>query len=221
MEYRKDPLVNDNYYHVFSRSIAKYIVFNDEEDYTRFLELVNIYRYSNFDHKYSKFKELQISTQKEILSGLSKEKDLLVEILAYCFMPTHFHLVLKQTKENGISIYLGKVLNSYTRYFNAKHGRSGPLWASRFKNVLVGTDEQLLHLTRYIHLNPSSAGIVDSPYDWKYSSLNEYSGFPNICNFDDIIDLSIKEYKKFIIDRKDYQRNLSLIKGLLIDDYAG
>ena len=97
---------------------------------------------------YSEIKDKETFYQKHTFS-----EDYLVEIIAYCFMPTHIHLILRQLKKDGISIFMGKILNSYTRYFNLKNKRKGPLWESKFKNVEVVTDEQLLHLTRYIHLN--------------------------------------------------------------------
>jgi putative transposase len=78
-------------------------------------------------------------------------------------MPTHIHLVLRQLKDGGISKFMSNILNSYSRYFNIKHNRKGPLWEGRFRKVLVGSDEQLLHLTRYVHLNPVTACLVDKP----------------------------------------------------------
>ena len=69
---------------------------------------------------------------------------------------------------------MGDILNSYSRYFNTKQKRKGPLWEGRFENVLIKTDEQLLHLTRYIHLNPVTAYLVDQAKDWQASSYNEY-----------------------------------------------
>lgn len=136
-------------------------------------------------------------------------------------MPTHIHLVLKQTQPAGISIFMGNILNGYTRYFNTKHHRKGPLWESKFQNVLVENDEQLLHLTRYIHLNPTSAGIVEKPQDWKFSSYNEYLNnvdYP-ICQFKDLLEFQPKKYKEFIQDRIAYQRELTIIKKQLIDEF--
>lgn len=223
MNVRKIPLVNNQYYHIFSRSIAKYVVFNDRDDFERILELINLYRYSEFNHKYSRFKELDIATQESIIENLKKENNVLVEIVAYCVMPTHIHLVLKQVADEGISKFMSKVLNSYTKYFNAKHHRAGPLWEGHFKNVLVTTDQQMLHLTRYIHLNASSAGIVHDPFDWQPSSLKEYceDDSDGICQFKEIIDMSAQRYKKFVLNQKSYQRSLSLIKSIVIDNYAG
>ncbi len=223
MNIRKTPLATDQYYHIFSRSIAKYQIFNDDDDYYRILELLDMYRFAEFNHKYSRFKELEMMAQTAILNSLKKNNDVLVEIVAYCIMPTHFHLILKQKKDDGISKYIGKILNSYTRYFNLKHHRNGPLWEGHFRNVLIENDNQLLHSTRYVHLNPSSAGLVDNPFDWPFSSLKEFCEEVNnpICLFKEIIDMSPKRYKKFVLDQKSYQRDLALIKNILIDNYSG
>ncbi len=135
-------------------------------------------------------------------------------------MPTHIHLILKQLKQNGISKMLGDTLNSYSRYFNTRHQRKGPLWESRFHNVLIKTDEQLLHLTRYLHLNPVSASLCDNPKDWPYSSYHEYlrlkREFP-ICQFDELLDIQPEKYQQFVQERAGYQRVLSKIKELLLE----
>lgn len=223
MEHRKDPLTTGHYYHIFSRSIASYVIFNAQDDYRRFGELINLYSFSDFNYRYSAFVELAIRMQKEVVDGLDGDKKL-VEIVAYCLMPTHIHLLLKQIADDGISKYMAKVLNSYTRYFNLKHHRKGPLWEGHFKNVLVDSDEQLLHLTRYIHLNPTSADLVKKPEDWTYSSYLEYikpdlTG--GICNFENLFDLNSAQYQKFVNDQKSYQRDLAIIKGISIDNYTG
>lgn len=150
-----------------------------------------------------------------------------VEIVSYGIMPTHIHLTLKQLVDDGISKYMSRVLNSYSKYFNIHHLRKGPLWESTFKSVLVETDEQLLHLTRYHHLNATSAGFVKIPEDWAYSSYNEYLEVSNdtyadgFCDFKEIITLNPKQYKKFVDDRIDYQKKISSIKHLLFEDYSG
>jgi len=222
MNYRKEPLASGEYYHIFNRSIAKFVIFNDEEDFSRFTELLDLCRYMDFNYRYSAFKNLQPANQKAIKYSFSDNR--LVEIVAYCIMPTHVHLLLKQVVDNGVTKFMSKVLNSYTRYFNTRHHRKGPLWEGHFKNVLVKNDEQLLHLTRYIHLNPSSAGLVKDPFEWANSSLAEYvnpAADNPICGFRGIIDLSPDRYRKFVLDQKDYQQSLALIKSHLIDNYSG
>jgi len=221
---RKDPLENGEYYHIFSRSIAKFIVFNNTKEYLRIVDLLCLHQFANFKYKYSKYSDLDKEFQNSIFTSLVSSNNKLVEIAAYCIMPTHFHLILKQITDGGISKYVSRVLNSYTRYFNLIHRRTGPLWSGRFKSVLVSENDQLLHLTRYIHLNPTSAELTKKPDDWQYSSYNEYidkqSG-RNICVFENVIDLKQKQYEKFVVDRQKYQLELSKIKQLLIDDYTG
>lgn len=223
MNIRKDPLVNDSYYHIYTRSIAGFEVFNQSEDSARIIELFNFYRHSDFVYRYSNFKDLPLLMQQEIIEQINIKQDLLVEMVAYCIMPTHIHLILNQIADNGISKFVSRVLNSYTRYFNLKHYRKGPLWEGKFKSVLVNKDEQLLHLTRYIHLNPTSAGLVEKPEDWDYSSYEEYLNkeVEGICNFRELITLSPAQYQKFANDQISYQKELSIIKNILTDNYSG
>lgn len=222
---RKELLVNNEFYHIFTRSIAKYVVFNSQAEYIRMLKLISLHRFIDFKYSYYQFTELSAETQLQIIHELKNNNNILIEIIAFCIMPTHIHLLLKQVSDNGITKFMGRILNSYSKYFNTKHQRTGPLWSSNFKNVLVSDDEQLLHLTRYIHLNPVSAGLTEKPDEWQFSSLNEYSTTlkkeSDICNCKDIIDLRPDEYTKFIEDRKSYQHELSIIKSILIDDYTG
>ena len=222
---RKDPLENNHYYHIYSRSIAKYIIFNNCSEFDRIMDLFSLFRFADFDYEYSKFFRLTNKEKNAILTELNTKNKKLVEIVAYCTMPTHFYLILKQVIDKGISKYISRSLNSYSKYFNTKHERTGPLWTGRFRSVLIEDDEQLLHLTRYIHLNPTSAGLVKNPENWAHSSYLEYinnrDGKFNICNYKEIIDISPKAYIKFVSDRKEYQRKINLIKSLMIDDYTG
>ena len=157
----------------------------------------------------------------DYLFSISSQAEKVVQIVAYCIMPTHLHLILKQLKEDGIANFMRKVLNSYSHYFNIKHKRKGPLWEARFKNVLVRTDEQLLHLTRYIHLNPVTAYLVDKPEDWLFSSYKEYVSNvvdeERICKYNNILDIEPDSYKKFVEDRILYQRDLAKIKELILE----
>lgn len=187
-------------------------------------ELIRLYCHKDFTYKYSKFASLSPMNRRVILDKLKLKDNLFVDILAFCIMPTHIHLILKQNLDGGIGIFLSKVLNSYSKYFNTKHQRTGPLWSSRFHAVLVIDDEQLYHLSRYVHLNPTSAGLVDNPENWDYSSYNEYlteSSENKICNFNNYISLNSTQYKEFVESRINYQKELSLIKYLTIDDYSG
>lgn len=222
MNIRKDPLINGQYYHIYNRSIAKFIIFNSAEDYYRMIDIIKLYCYADFNYKYSRYIELEPLIQKNILNSIISTNNVLIEIVAYCLMPTHFHLILKQIVDDGISKYIARMLNSYSRYFNSKLQRTGPLWAGKFKNVLVSNDEQLLHLTRYIHLNPVSINLVDKCESWPNSSYSEYaSGQEEICSYQNLFNFMPNQYKKFVKDRREYQREISRIKNILIDNYSG
>ena len=187
--------------------------------------MLYLFRYFQIQNQPTKFsyfmdlKQVQQNGFNNYFNFISKDELKIIQIIAYCLMPTHIHLVLKQLSPNGISIFMSNVLNSYTRYFNTKHHRKGPLWESKFQNVLVNKDEQLLHLTRYIHLNPTSASLVKKPQDWQFSSYKEYLGQIDhpICQFNDLLEIHPKQYQNFVQDRIAYQKELSIIKKCLID----
>jgi len=220
---RKEHLANNQIYHIFTRSIADYVIFNGPDEFQRMLELLKYYQIKN-EIKFSDFIQLRPVMNRgfdNYFDYASRNKEDIVQIIAYCLMPTHLHLILKQLSDGGISAYMGNILNSFTHYFNKKHRRKGPLWESKFKNVPVNNDEQLLHLTRYIHLNPVTAFLVNKPEQWSFSSYKEYilkSNSPtDFCQFEDIIDIRPTNYKKFVNNQISYQRELAEIKKLLFD----
>jgi len=220
---RKNELISGQIYHIFNRSIADFTIFNNQDEFSRIVQLIQYYQTAN-ELKFSKFMELEAVGKfgfDNFLQKFSKDEKQLVQIIAYCIMPTHFHLILKQITENGISLYLRDFQNSYSHYFNTKHKRKGPLWESKFKNVLVKNDEYLFHLTRYLHLNPVTAFLVDRPEDWPFSSYKEYMSEGNqnegICRWDGILDIKPLQYRTFVNDQIAYQRELGRIKKLLLE----
>ncbi len=221
---RKNELVTGSIYHIISRSIAGYRIFNNPSDYDRMVGTVIYYQQEKPECKLSHFIYQRNNQHISLANSIEvAENNKIAEIIAYCVMPTHIHLVLRQCKTNGISTMISKCLNSYTKYFNLKHKRNGPLWESRFKNVLVETDEQLIHLTRYLHLNPVTAFLIDKPELWTASSYNEYlsksqNDQKTICAYKDILEIRPNEYKKFVDDRIDYQRELAKIKSLVLEE---
>jgi putative transposase len=129
---------------------------------------------------------------------------------------------MQQLREKGILRYMILLLNSYGHYFNKKYKRKGPLWESRFQNVLVDSDDQLLHLTRYVHLNPVTAELTNSPEAWAYSSYREYLGLvtpeAKLCDHSGMLEVKPLDYQRFVCNRIDYQRQLAWIKNLLIEE---
>jgi putative transposase len=225
MQKRKTLIVTGQVYHIFSKSIAEFKIFNNNTDTSRMIHVIRYYQREKPPLRFSQFiNSPEAKRRHRQKLPLMPDENKLVEIIAYCLMPTHLHLILKQLKDKGISTFMGTILNSYTRYFNAKHSRKGPLWEARFKNVLVENDEQLLHLTRYIHLNPVTAYLVDKPEQWAASSYHEYLSQKsekarrnNICRYEDILDIKPASYREFVEDRISYQRELAQIRTLLCD----
>ncbi len=220
---RKVELITGQIYHIFNRSIADFTIFNNQDEFFRIVQLIKYYQTAN-ELKFSKFMELEVVEKfgfDNFLHKFSKDNEQIIQIIAYCIMPTHFHLILKQIAENGISLYLRNFQNSYSHYFNSKHKRKGPLWESKFKNVLVDNDEQLSHLTRYLHLNPVTAFLVYKPEDWPFSSYEEYISEVNqgrgTCQWDGILDIKPLQYRKFVNDQISYQREIGKIKKLVLE----
>ncbi len=213
MPFRTTPFVNDQYYHIYNRGTEKRHIFENRHDYHRFLQTINYYQIEGPKPKFSHFPSLLVSEL-----DISKK---IVEIVAFCLMPNHFHLLIKQTKENGITEFVGKLSNSYTKYYNAKYNRAGPLFQGEFKAVLVESNEQLLHLSRYIHLNPLISYLVKKLNQYEWSSYQEYIGdsFSNNCAKDVILSFykQPKDYKQFVMDQISYAQELECIKHQLID----
>ncbi|MBI4037393.1 transposase [Candidatus Daviesbacteria bacterium] len=214
MPYRTTPLVSDHFYHIYNRGVEKRIIFTNEKDYQRFLK--TLYYYQFIGPKPSFSKHLQIKVK------YFSHNPKIVEVICYCLMPNHFHLLIKQTTENGISEFIGKVINSYTKYFNTKYKRVGPLFQGAFKTVLVENDFQMMHLSRYIHLNPYVSALAQNLQQYPYSSYNHFIGLTidPLC-VDDLILGYFKdrdEYRDFVEGHGDYAKELELMKHMLLEE---
>ena len=134
-------------------------------------------------------------------------------------------MLLKQKADDGIPKYLNNFANSYTRYFNTKRKRIGPLFQGIFKAVRIETDEQLIHVSRYIHLNPVVSLVIKEEEldNYPRSSFPEYLNpkIEGICDQKEILGLfdSRKTYRKFVYDQIDYARRLEEIKHLTLEKY--
>lgn len=222
MPIRKIPLVADQFYHVYNRGVARQPVFLNKREYERFLLSLRYYRYNKPPLKLSRFLSLPEKDRNNLLEELNNKKGWSVEIISFVLMPNHFHLLLKQKEGNGISTFMRRAINSYTRYFNTKHARVGSLFQGVFKAIRVETDEQLIHLSRYIDLNPLVSYVVkDKDFmDYPWSSLSEYlKGETGLIESKYVLShfRSVNEYKKFVLDQKDYAKELEKIKHLVIE----
>ncbi len=218
---RKFTFVNNYYYHIYNRGVDRRVVYPGKREFNRMLQLTEYYQYSGNALRFSKYNVLPLTEKSKYLQNLRDNKSY-IDIIAYCLMPNHFHFLLKQNIDDGISKFLANMSNSYTRYFNTKFKRDGSLFQGTFKAVWVETDEQLIHLSRYIHLNPVVAGLVSNEaFDtYRYSSFNEYvkAGINGICKKEIVLSHFRKlSYIKFVQDQIDYAKRLEAIKHLTID----
>ena len=199
-------------FHVFNKSIAGFKIFKDDENITRYLESLEYYNNGVSDISFSRFIGIN---EDYVFSGLLTRKlNEYVRFIAYCIMPDHYHFLVKVLKHKKLSNYLSIVENSYSRYFNLKFKRKGPLWQSRFKAVRIQSDEELLHVSRYIHLNPVTAYLVKKPEEWQWSSYRQFLNDKSL--FSDFPISGPSEYQKFVENNIDYQRTLAEIKKHLI-----
>lgn len=213
MPYRVTPFINQSFYHIFNRGVNKQAIFLTDRNHQRFLETLQYYQFSGPKPRFSTHKRFKVKD----FSNNPK----IVEIICYCLMPNHFHILLRQLRDGGVSEFVSKVSNSYTKYLNTKHNRSGPLLQGEFKAVSIETDEQLLHVSRYIHLNPFVAQLVNKHADYKYSSYPTFTGLynDNRCNPEPILEMigGPEKYKDFVTGHEDYARELSQLKHLMHD----
>lgn len=148
---RNKPVIGE-IYHIYNRGVEKRDTFLNKEDYLRFL-----YSLFAFNDERPVLNAGYFFTPKSIEVGLQygdEKREKMVEILAFILMKNHFHLLLKQTTENGIIEFMRKLGTGYTNAFNIKYKRVGPLFQGAYKNIHVQTNQQILYLPFYIHLNP-------------------------------------------------------------------
>lgn len=166
---RDTPIITGEYYHVYNRGVDKRVIFKDKFEYLRFITLLYICNSKKeVDvHNYLKKKE-----GPTFFSMLNEERGVpLTSVGVYCLMPNHFHLLLKEGTEGGISMFMRKLSTAYAMFFNSKHNRSGTLFEGRYKIKHIDSDEQLKYLYSYIHLNPIK--LIDK--HWKENGVSSES----------------------------------------------
>ena len=217
---RKVPLTTNEIYHIFNRGVNKGDIFFLDRDYKRFLQTALHYKTKTSKFSYETISN--ISNDPVSLRPVGVEKPPRVQIFAYCLMPNHFHFLIKQLVDGGITSFLRQLSNSYSHYVNIKHKRICPLIQGRFKNILIESQEQFLHVSRYIHLNPLVTDLIPDLKDYSWSSYLAY-----ISDFkDELVDSELilanfkskKTYEQFVLDQADYGRALEQIKHLTFDE---
>ena len=228
MPYRKQQFVNNEIYHIVLRGIDDNLIFKNTDDYYR--GIFSLYEFNTA-------KSITIQRKREFRARLKREnrdlisvideRDKLVEVLAFCFMPNHIHLLLRQIKDGGITKFMLKIGAGYGGYFNRKYNRKGHVFQNRFLAVLIKDDNQLKTIFTYIHTNPISfrepnwkeKGIgnpeetIKFLENYKWSSYLDYI---NIKNFPSVIEKKFftdviggeKGCKEFIINWVYYKKEI-------------
>lgn len=202
------------YYHICNKSIANFGIFQAHDLAQRFYSTLDYYNNLYLTMSFSRF----IAKNEYKAALLEKKDNTIVKFLAYCIMPDHYHSLLKVNDGLKFSHYINNIENSYTRFFNLKFKRKGPLWQSNFRSAHIKNNSQLLHVSRYIHINPTTAMLVAKPEQWEMSSYCDYIAHNFIS--ENLPEISIKDhvmYKKFCDDQIDYQRSLKKIKKKLLE----
>ncbi len=164
MPRREVPLIAGEYYHIYNRGNNRQVIFFEEENYLFFLRRLR--------HHLSAGKTFEVLETSEVSKPLEVYT---TSVVAYCLMPTHYHLIT-QPHDDALSHHLQMFTISYTKAINKRYERVGALFQGAFRAKCIDRDEYLLHLSRYIHLNPVRARLVKRPEDWPFSSYRDYIG---------------------------------------------
>lgn len=172
---RKTVFTPGEYYHVYNRGVDKRIIFERDSDYHRFATLLYLCNGKN-PVNFWLLRQLQGPTLQleTVVRG-----DPLIAIGAYCLMPNHFHVLIRETSENGITNFMRKLATAYTMYFNISRERSGALFQGRFKATHADSDEYLKYLFSYIHLNPVGSTHDSQDRSEKFLASYPYSSYPD------------------------------------------
>ena len=226
----RPPFVNDQIYHVYNRGVEKRDIFMDDKDRFRFIH--DLFEFNdkapatNIYYKLSRLQSYEIR---------SRKRRTLVEILAFCLMKNHFHLLLRQRVDGGITNFMQKLGVGYTMSFNKKYKRVGSLFQGRFKAILVERDEHLLYLPFYIHLNPldqiapewREREIKNAKQAMKFLESYRWSSFPDYIGIKNFPSITQRDFLlKFFEGPDQYRKdtiewlttlNLEPINDLLLE----
>lgn len=221
MSTHRPILSTDEIYHLYNRTIGKETALLDERFLGKFFQITNYYRFHQ-RLSFSDFNRLPQAVQESCLASYINNQPL-IDIFVFSFMPNHYHFLVKQLQDKGISLFLSNLQNSFAKNYNLINDRNGSLFEHNFKAKRITTNEEFIHVGRYIHLNPVTSKIID------FNELLTYKWTSLPCYFDErknkfvntkpILDYfkTPEKYLKFLKYNEEYQRKLKEIKDLLID----
>ncbi len=183
------------YYHIFNRGVEKRKIFNNDKCYNRFIESMIFFNTE---------KSIWLVNDRPRQKPQPEER--IVDVVAYCLNPNHFHFLLKENKEGGITKFMKKICTGYAMYFNKKYAHSGVLFQGRFKSVHMDSNDQLLYVSAYVNGNSEVHGI-EKAENYPWCSFPEYfqgrSLDDGVCQKEIILGQfrNIEDYKTFCYDK--------------------
>ncbi len=203
---RKTQFAQGEYYHIFNRGNNKQNIFLSDRDYARFLFLIlhlqSENTFTNIGYSVSYFIKHRVFIKIKDKNEFFKNRQ--VNLISFTIMPNHFHMILEELAANGISNYMQRTQNAYTKYFNVRYNKIGHLLQGPFKAVHIKNNNQLLHLSCYVHKNPKELGPwKNKEHLYKWSSYQDYirrNRWGQLLVPDIILDQfhNISEYKNFV-----------------------
>lgn len=193
----------DQYYHLYNRGVNRQEIFREPNDYYYFLSLFK--------------RHLSDEAETASSSRPAKKFDKVVELVAFCLLPNHFHLLVYLVEPTGIRDLMRSVMTAYTMYFNRKYKRTGTLYEGRFLASRISNDGYLWHVSRYIHLNALDNAVDFKKYD--YSSIDYFLGKKHASWLHESKLLETekdrRDYVKFVSDYETMRKDLKYLKNLL------
>src|SRR3990167_10638747 len=220
------------FFHVLNRGVDKRQIFMDEQDYFRFIH--DLYEFNDQERIETTFRNFRdYGSISKIAKAKKKDKKPLVDILAFCLMPNHYHLMLSPRVEKGIPQFMQKVGMGYSKYFNQKYKREGTLFQGRHKHILISDDTHFLHLPFYIHFNPLDLiypewreNKISNPKkaleflkSYRWSSHLDYLGiknFPSVLNMKPLMEIfgNNKDYQKLV---ENYLKDIQVDQEIILE----
>jgi putative transposase len=239
MPSKRPQFINGEYYHIFNRGVEKRDIFLETADYFRFIFCL----YELNDRKLIKMRDQIEERRSKKYTGATRVfRELLVEVVVFCLMPNHYHLIVRQLVDGGVSLFMKKLADSYVGYFNLKYNRRGmgSLFQGRFKAVHIKNDEQIAHLIRYIFTNPiellernwkeegvkNPQKVIKFLESYKWSNYLDCIGIPNfpsvterrfITEFFGDPDKIKKFVEDWILRKSEIRRNFKRIKNIILE----
>src|SRR3989338_6844368 len=228
----KNKIVSGNIYHVLNRGVDRRKIFMDESDYLRFIhDLFEFNDTKPINNIFYSFKNKHNVIGRRYID----KREFLVEVLAFCLMPNHYHLLIRPRSDDGLTRFIKRLDMGYARYFNEKYDRQGALFEGKYKRIVIVDDAHFIYLPYYIHLNPFDLTMPEwrdgkiSDYkkamnfleDYRWSSFPDYIGkknFPSVTQRGFLMDCfgGGERQKRGMINWLK-EMDLSEIKNVIID----